>query len=151
MDKVKTALIIIAIYAALGIALMICLIKYQNDLGRMEAIKGQEKVIAHIYALQPNMGKGKEKTYYNVYYEYCAEDGTRYTGVVLVLTTDREYALSLMGNEVEIYIDGKGQSIQVSKAKDFDVDYYKNWCIIIGAIIAAYTVIWITLIIRSNI
>ena len=150
MDKVRKALIIIAIYAALSIVLMIFIIKYKNDLGRQEAIVGQEKVVAHISALQPNVQEGKEATYYNVYYEYWAEDGTRYWGVVLVRTYDKEYALSLIGNEVDIYIDGKGHSIQASEAENFNMDYYKNICIIVGSIIAAYTVIWITLIVREH-
>lgn len=103
MDKVKKVLIIIAIYAALSILLMIFIIKYQSDLGRKEAIESQEKAIAHISALQPNIQDGKKETYYNVYYEYYSENGIRYSGVILVLTTDEEYAKSLIGNEVEIY------------------------------------------------
>lgn len=138
MDKVKKALIIIAIYAALGILLMIFIIKYQTDIGRKEAIESQEKAIAHISALQPNVQEGKKDTYYNVYYEYYAENGVRYSGVVLVLTTDEEYAKSLIGNEIEIYIDGKGNSIQVSEAINFDVNRNKNWCIIIGARIPSF-------------
>ncbi|MDE7394633.1 MAG: hypothetical protein K2M95_00730 [Clostridiales bacterium] len=151
MSKIRVALIVVAIYAALGIALMMFIIKYQNDLGKQEAIAGQEKVIAHITALQPNVQEGKEETYYNVYYEYWAEDGTRYWGEVLVLTYDREYALSLIGNEVEIYIDGKGHSIQVSEAENFNVDYHKNICIIICSIIAGYTIILVAILIRSHI
>ncbi len=151
MDKIKNALIIIAIYVALGIVLMIFIVKFQSDLGRQKAIEAQEKVIAHISALQPNIQEGKKKTYYNVYYEYSDENGMHYSGVILVLTTDEEYAKSLIGNEVEIYIDGKGNSILVSEVENFDVNRHKNWCIIIGAIIAAYTVVWIALVIRSNI
>ncbi len=151
MDKVKKALIIIAIYAALGFILMIFIFGYRQDLGKQEAIEKQEKAIATITSLRSNIQEGKKETWYDVYYEYTAENGTHYWGIIPLMTYDREYALSLIGNEVEIYIDGKGNCLRVSEVEDFDVDYSKNWCIIIGAIIAAYTIVWVALIIRENI
>lgn len=150
MDKVKKALIIIAIYAALCVVLMIFIFGYLDDLGKNEAIKKQEKAIATITSLEPHIQEGKKKTWYNVIYEYTSDDGVHYWGIIPLMTYDRDYALSLMGNDVEIYIDGQGSCLRVSEVENFDISYNRNWCIIIGAIIAAYTVIWISFIIREN-
>ena len=79
-----------------------------------------------------------------------SHDGVHYWGIIPLMTYDRNYALSLMGNEVEIYIDGQGSCLRVSEVENFDINYNRNWCIIIGAIIAAYTIIWVSLIIREN-
>ena len=150
MDKVKKALVIIAIYAALGLVLMIFIFGYRDDLGKNEAIKKQEKAIATITSLEPHIQEGKKKTWYNVIYEYTLDDGVHYWGIIPLMTYDRDYALSLMGNDVEIYIDGQGSCLLVSEVENFDINYNRNWCIIIGAIMAAYTIIWVSLIIREN-
>lgn len=150
MDKVKKALIIIAIYAALGFILTLAIVHYQSDLGKKRAIEKQERAVATITSLRSNTQEGKKDTWYDVYYEYTADDGTHYWGIIPLMTYDREYALSLMGNEVEIYIDGQGNCLRVSEVEDFDIDRNRNLCIIIGAIIAAYTIVWVTLIIREN-
>ena len=151
MDKIKNALIIIAIYAVLGFILALALVHYQSDLGKKRAIEKQERAVATITSLRSHIQEGKKDTWYDVYYEYTADDGMHYWGIIPLMTYDRDYALSLIGDEVEIYIDGKGNCLRVSEAEKFDVDYNRNWCIIIGAIIAAYTVVWIALVIRSNI
>ncbi len=151
MDKVKKALIIIAIYAALGIVLMLFIIHYYGDLGRKEAIEKQEKVKATVTSLDPHILEGNYGTVYDVIYEYTAENRTHYFGIIVLRTDDINYAKSFIGNEVEIFIDGKGNCIRVSEIENFNVEYYKNWCIIIGAIIAAYTIVWVAMIIRENI
>ena len=58
MDKVKKALIIIAIYAALGFLLMLFIIHYYEDLGKKEAIEKQEKVTATVTSLDPHILEG---------------------------------------------------------------------------------------------
>ncbi len=77
MDKVKKALIIIAIYAVLGFILMIFIFGYHQDLGKNEAIEKQEKVAATVTSLEPHIQEGKKDTWYNVIYEYTADDGIR--------------------------------------------------------------------------
>lgn len=149
MDKVRKALIIIAIYIVLGFVLMLFVFGYFDDLGKKVAIEKQEKATATITSLEPHIQEGIKDTWYNVIYEYYSDDGVHYWGIIPIMTDDHDYALSLMGKEVEIYIDGKGSCLRVSEVKDFDINYNRNMCIIMGAIIAAYTAIWITLIIRE--
>ncbi len=146
-------MIITAIYAVLGMVLIIFIVKYQFDLGRKAAIESQQKVTTRISGLDVIILHGDhENNYlYNLAYEYYTDDGIRYSGTVVINTLDKEYAQSFIGKEIEIYIDGKGNSIAVSDAIDFDVDYYKNWVIAIGAVIAAYTAIWIMLAARGQI
>lgn len=150
---IRNALIITAIYAVLGMVLIIFIVKYQFDLGRKAAIESQQKVTTRISGLDVIILHGDhENNYlYNLAYEYYTDDGIRYSGTVVINTLDKEYAQSFIGKEIEIYIDGKGNSIAVSDAIDFDVDYYKNWVIAIGAVIAAYTAIWIMLAARGQI
>lgn len=151
---IRNALIITAIYAVLGMVLIIFIVKYQNDLGRKAAIESQQKVTTRISGLDVIILQSDHENHYlyNLAYEYYTEDGTRYSGTVgSINTLDKEYAQSFIGKEIEIYIDGKGNSIAVSDAIDFDVDYYKNWVIAIGAVIAAYTAIWIMLAARGQI
>lgn len=150
MDKVKKTLIIIAIYAVMGFVLMIFVFGYFDDLGKQEAIEKQEKATATITSLEPHIQDGIKDTWYNVIYEYYSDDGVHYWGIIPIMTDDHDYALSLMGEKVEILIDGQGHCLRVSEIKDFDKKYNRNMCIIVGTIIAAYTVIWITLIVRER-
>ncbi len=151
MDIVKKILIILAIYAVLGFVLLIFIYGYRQDVGKQEAIEKQEKVVATVTSLDPHILEGLYDTVYDVVYEYYDKNGTHYWGIIVLRTSDIDYAKSLIGTEVEIYIDGKGSCIRVSEVENFNVTYYKNWCIIMGAVIAAYTVVWIALVIRSNI
>ena len=49
-EIIRNALIITAIYAVLGMVLIIFIVKYQNDLGRKAAIESQQKVTTRIPA-----------------------------------------------------------------------------------------------------
>ncbi len=151
MSKIKSVLIIIAIYLALGGLLSLFIIHYNEDLGRKKAIESQNRAVATVTSLDPHILEGLYDTVYDVIYEYYDENGTHYSGIIVLRTSDIDYAKSFIGTDVEIYIDGNGSCIRVSEIDNFNVEYYKNWCIIIGAIIAAYTVVWIALVIRSNI
>lgn len=151
MSKVKNILIIVAIYMVLGAILFLFVLHYNKDLGRKKAIESQERAIATVTSLDPHTLEGLYDTVYDVIYEYYDENEIHYWGIIVLRTPDIDYAKSLIGTEVEILIDGNGACIRASEVEDFNVNYYKNWCIIIGAIIAAYTVVWIALVIRSNI
>lgn len=150
MNKLKNTLIIIAIYAVLGLVLLMFFLGYREDLGKQEAIARQEKVMATITSLDPHDGEGMRDTWYDVIYEYNT-NGVRYWGVMSLMTYDRDYAKSLIGETVEIYIDGKGNCVLVSEVESFDKDYRKNGCIVMVVIIVVYTVIWIAIIIRAHI
>ncbi len=106
-------MIITAIYAVLGMVLIIFIVKYQFDLGRKAAIENQQKVTTRISGLDVIILHGDhENNYlYNLAYEYYTEDGTRYSGTVVINTLDKEYAQSFIGKEIEIYIEAKGTAL----------------------------------------
>lgn len=150
MDKVRKALIIVAIYAALGGILFLFILHYNEDLGRKKAVESQKKAVATVTSIDPHILDGIYDTVYDVIYEYNDENGVHYWGIILLRTSNIDYAKSFIGTDVEIYIDGKGACIRVSEAEKLDVNYYRNWCFINGSIIVAYTVIWITLVVREQ-
>ena len=83
-------------------------------------IKGGVIVQAEWVGIIPNMHKGGTSTTYNLGYEYIDENGVIYREECSFRLGSLEEAESYMGKNVDIYIDGKGHSIPVYKAKDFN-------------------------------
>ncbi|MDE7395349.1 MAG: hypothetical protein K2M95_04445 [Clostridiales bacterium] len=128
MTRVTNALKIIGIYAVLGFLLFLFIFHYHEDLGRKKAIESQQRAVATVTSLAPTTPPGYSSTYYDLIYEYYDENGTRYSGTIALGTTDRDYAESFYGTEVEIYIDGNGHCLKVSEAPKFNVNRMKYLC-----------------------
>ncbi|MDE7394632.1 MAG: hypothetical protein K2M95_00725 [Clostridiales bacterium] len=134
----------------MGVLLALFIFFYHEDLGRKKAIESQQRAVATVTGLKPTIPPGYSDTRYDLIYEYYDENGTHYSGNIILRTTDRDYAESFYGTEVEIYIDGNGNCIKVSEAPKFNVNRMKYWCYGIVVVIAAYTVIWVNLAIRHH-
>ncbi|MDE7394636.1 MAG: hypothetical protein K2M95_00745 [Clostridiales bacterium] len=150
MTRVTNVLKIIGIYVLLGVLLALFIFFYHEDLGRKKAIESQQRAVATVTSLYGTTPPEFSSTYYDLVYEYYDENGTRYSGTMELGTTDRDYAESFYGTEVEIYIDGNGHCIRVSEAPSFDVNRMKYLCYVMVVIIAIYTVIWVNLAIRHH-
>lgn len=138
MSKIKIALVSIVVYLILAVIIGLMVFDYIADIGKANAIKGGVTAIAEIKYLIPNIQKGSHPTIYDVQYEYISPEGIRYTELIILATSDKEEALSHIGEKVEIYIDGKGNSIPVGK----DLNVYSSLIvsIVFGLIAVAYTI-----------
>ena len=99
------------------------------------------------------MHKGGTSTTYNLGYEYIDGNGVRYREECSFRLNSLEEAKSYMGKKIDIYIDGKGHSITVEQAKDFNQNF-AWWLMGIGIGLAvSYTVglmIWRVIKYRRN-
>lgn len=138
MSKVKIALVSIVVYLFLGFGIGCFIFYYTTDIGKANAIKGGVTAIAEIKYLDADIQQGSYPTLYNVRYEYISPEGIRYTEVIVLATSDKEEALSHIGEKVEIYIDGKGNSIPVGK--ELNVHSSLIVSIVFGLIAIAYTI-----------
>lgn len=120
MGKVKFILFNIFIYGLCGFLVGLGASDYVFDQGRLEAINGGVIVQAEWYAIIPNIHRGGTSTTYDLGYMYVDDNGCIYKQMCVFGFIDYEKAKSYMGKKVDIYIDGKGHSIPVYEAKDFD-------------------------------
>ncbi|MCH5161093.1 MAG: hypothetical protein J1G04_03590 [Clostridiales bacterium] len=120
MSKVKFILLNIFIYVFCAFLCVLGVVHYFDDYGKADAIRGGIIVQAEWVGILPNMHKGGTPTTYDLGYEYVDENGVIYRGECSFRLRSYEEAESYMGVKVDIYIDGKGHSIPVYKAEDFN-------------------------------
>ena len=119
-QKIKFILFNIFVYGVCVVLVALGASDYLYDQGKLAAIKGGVIVQAEWVGIIPNMHKGGTSTTYNLGYEYIDENGVIYREECSFRLGSLEEAESYMGKNVDIYIDGKGHSIPVYKAKDFN-------------------------------
>ncbi len=120
MGKVKFILFNVFVYVLCVFLIGLGASDYVYDQGKLAAIQGGVIVQAEWVGIIPNIHKGGTSTTYNLGYEYIDENGVRYREECSFRLDSIEEAESYMGKKVDIYIDGKGHSIPVYKAKDFN-------------------------------
>lgn len=79
---------------------------YFREKYRMKIKESGVTATAEIYAVSPS-----GHSTFQCYYQYIDENGIKYWSVWGPLYTSREEAEKNLGKQVEIYIDGKGESI----------------------------------------
>lgn len=119
----KFFLLNIFVYVFSAFLCSLGVIHYIDDYGIADAIRGGIVVEAEWVGIIPNMHKGGTSTTYNLGYEYIDENGVIYREECSFRLGSLEEAESYMGKKVEIYIDGKGHSIAVYKAEDFNQNF----------------------------
>ncbi|MCH5162779.1 MAG: hypothetical protein J1G38_04745 [Clostridiales bacterium] len=120
MSKVKFILLNIFIYVFCAFLCVLGVVHYFDDYGKADAIRSGVIVQAEWIGILPNMHKGGTPTTYDLGYEYVDENGVIYRGECSLRLRSYEEAKSYIGKKVDIYIDGKGHSILVSEAEDFN-------------------------------
>ncbi len=144
--KQKIQLIILSVitYLLCITLLFIGILNHITNKGRADAIKGGIIVEAEWASIITN-GNGRAPSTYDLGYEYVDENGIIYREKCPFTLQSYEEAKSYMGKKVEIYIDGKGHSIPVYEAKNFNInDAWITMGIAIG-IAVCYTaglIIW---------
>ncbi len=122
-QKIKLIIFIIFIYAFCAFLCSLGVIHYFDDYGKADAIRKAVKVQAEWYAIIPNMNERGISTTYDLGYIYVDDNGVIYKEQCAFHLSSYEEAKSYMGKKVEIYIDGKGHSIPVDEAKDFNQNF----------------------------
>ena len=123
-QKIKFIAFVIFVYIFCAFLLTLGLVHYFDDKGKADAIKSGVIVQAEWIGIVSNGHQSASiSTTYDLGYEYIDENGVRYREICNLGTTDYEEAKSYMGKKVDIYIDGKGHSIAVYQAKDFNQNY----------------------------
>ncbi|MDE5562916.1 MAG: hypothetical protein K2J01_05155 [Clostridiales bacterium] len=118
-QKIKLIILIIIVYGLCGFLIGLGASDYVYDKGRLDAIHSGVIVQAKWVGIIPR-AHGQADGTYDLGYEYIDENGVRYREQCVFGLRSLEEAESYIGKTVDIYIDGKGHSIPVSKAKDFD-------------------------------
>lgn len=122
--KIKFICLSVFFYLFFGFLMTLGVVHYIDDQGKADAIKGGVIVQAEWVGIIPNSHHSASiSTTYDLGYEYIDENGVRYREQCLLGTTDYEEAKSYMGKKVDIYIDGKGHSIAVYNADDFNRNF----------------------------
>ncbi|MDE7394635.1 MAG: hypothetical protein K2M95_00740 [Clostridiales bacterium] len=119
MGKVKFVFFNILIYGLCAFMMLLGVMDYIDDQGKLAAIRGGIIVQAEWIGIIPDEHRGHGSTY-DLGYEYIDENGVRYREECTWGFGSIEEAKSHIGEKVDIYIDGKGHSIAVYKAEDFD-------------------------------
>ncbi len=152
-QKIKFIAFVIFVYIFCAFLMTLGLVDYFDDKGKADAIKSGVVVQAEWVGIIPNMHKGGTSTTYNLGYEYIDGNGVRYREECSFRLNSLEEAKSYMGKKIDIYIDGKGHSITVEQAKDFNQNF-AWWLMGIGIGLAvSYTVglmIWRVIKYRRN-
>lgn len=119
MSKVKLIFLSTLAYLLCAFLIFIGALNHINNKGRLDAIRGGVIVQAEWNAIIP-VDHGRAPASYDLGYEYIDENGIIYREKCAYVLQSYEEAESYMGKKVDIYIDGKGHSIPVYKAKDFN-------------------------------
>ena len=119
MSKFKFILLNIFIYVFCAFLCVLGVVHYFDDYGKADAIRSGVIVQAEWIGIVPRP-HGRAAATYDLGYEYIDENGIRHRGICSFGFSSNEEAESYIGEKVEIYIDGKGHSIPVYKAKDFN-------------------------------
>ena len=82
---------------------------YLQEKYRLQIKENGVKATAEIYTVSGSSGSSNRL--YKCYYQYIDENGIRYWATWGPLYSRREEAEENLGKQIEIYIDGKGESI----------------------------------------
>lgn len=121
MGKVKFILLSVFAYLLCTLFISIGVLNYITNKGRLDAIRGGVVVQAKWVSIIP-IAHGRAPSTYDLGYEYIDENGLIYREKCAYVLQSYDEAESYMGKKVDIYIDGKGHSIPVYEAKNFNVN-----------------------------
>lgn len=118
-QKIKFIAFVVFVYIFCAFLMTLGLVHYFDDKGKADAIKSGVVVQAEWVGIVPN-SHGQANATYDLGYEYIDENGVIYREKCVLGFDSIDEAESYIGKKVDIYIDGKGHSITVKQAKDFN-------------------------------
>ena len=110
-----------------------CFFQFFNEKHFKEMIDDGVTAKAEIYSC----GQDNIRSPYGCTYKYIDENGIEYIGILKPIYETKQEAEKHIGEEIEIYIDGKGQSIPVGEEPQ--IGYALTWVIISTALVYADT------------
>ncbi len=121
-----------------------CFYVYQVEEGRQAAIDGGVIAEAEIIRIHDATGGGNSGggAIYELRYEYTDATGIKYWGVAESGINSLKYAESQIGKKVNIYIDGKGNSIVVGQGTNKYPILVVALVLMVGSIVAIAFDIW---------
>ena len=138
-QKIKFICLSIFFFLFFVFLMTLGLVYYFDDKGKADAIKSGVVVQAEWVGIIPH-SHGQANATYDLGYEYVDENGIIYREKCIWGFDSMDEAKLYIGKKVDIYIDGKGHSIAVYQAKDFNQNFAWTLMGIAIGLAVSYTV-----------